>query len=467
MIKDGRFLKSSIVVRFVFVALSLAGVDMAQAQLKNCVSASEMSVIAKDFPQFRNLANGSDYCLDGSQTANLIEGLMFMRKTRFEGIMPQSRDELFSGKFAQDWYGYFIGRIHDFDVQQDCPKGVGAYVYSFGNTMYVCPMLLTANFTSMDRASVFMHEARHIDGFPHVTCRRGPRQGLQGACDTRISAGGSYAVSVETYAQLGRYAPDLHPALRAYAKSSAVIYADEAFDTPVNIDRSPRFLILTQDRRFHRLDLAQAGGVQDLGLAPELGRLVPRGQHLILFPDNKNSQARYVFTRGEGELAQQAGDLAVEYNQMSAAQKSQFVDAHIGAQWVAQIFKDRVKFACDPRGSSTRELSLNGEVASSLLYPNGYDRGMGVIQLQTESGRIFDLSCNRGTPSIVASSLSLDRRFRKLYRSGNDVIGLGMDASLYRVQNGVSSLLVTGYEGQVYELTPAQSFDFFETSLIN
>ena len=74
-----------------------------------------------------------------------------------------------------------------------------------------------------------MHEARHIDGYPHITCSKGPRKGLQGACDNRITDTGSYDVTVETYAQMAEYSPNLHPALRAYSKASAVIYADEAF----------------------------------------------------------------------------------------------------------------------------------------------------------------------------------------------------------------------------------------------
>ncbi len=72
---------------------------------------------------------------------------MFMRKTAFAVSMPTSADELFSGRFASDWYGYFTGRITSFEVQTSCPKGVIAYVYFFGTAMYVCPTALTPKFT--------------------------------------------------------------------------------------------------------------------------------------------------------------------------------------------------------------------------------------------------------------------------------------------------------------------------------
>lgn len=459
MIKDGRF---GIFLRIVF---SLATVTPSATFAKDCIAKTEMAEIARDFPQFRNLA-AADYCLDGSQTANLIESLMFMRKTRFDSIMPSGSDELFSGKFANDWYGYFKGRIDDIDIQSFCQKGVGAYVYSNGSTMYVCPMLLSANFTALDRSSVMMHEARHIDGYPHMTCRRGPREGLQGACDNRISDGGSYAVTVETYAQVARYAPDLNPALRAYAKASAVIYADEAFQTAVRVDRKAQFLVLNRDRAFHTIDVSQGFATQPLGQAPELGHVVMRGQHMILFPENKASLARYLFARNEGEIAQQAGDVALEYNSQSPTDRARLIDVHIGTQWVAQVFPDKIRFACDPRSETKRDVALT-ERPKALLYPNGYDRGAKVAQLQMDSGKVLDIGCNRGTAEVKASTLSLDRGFKKMYRSGTETLGLTEAGLLFRIQNGRSTPLATPFDGHIYELVPTQSYDFFDGSLIN
>ncbi|HMN68523.1 MAG TPA: hypothetical protein PKC28_08285, partial [Bdellovibrionales bacterium] len=253
------------------------------AHANDCISQTEMSEIAASFPQFRSLA-GAEYCLDDSPTAHLLGGIMFMRQTRFAPDMPKSNDDLFSGRFASSWWDYFIGRINEFQVEGSCAKGVVAYVYWFGNTMYVCPMALTANMTALDLASVFMHEARHIDGFPHTTCTHGPRQGLQGACDSRISQGGSYAVTVETYAQLAKYAPDIHPAMRAYSRSSAAIYANEAFETPVRVDLRTQYLIMTDDGEFHELNVVGETATKLAGHAPAVGQIFMRGQHMILYP---------------------------------------------------------------------------------------------------------------------------------------------------------------------------------------
>ncbi len=449
--------------------LALAGFNAAAANeavalTESCISRIEMQEISSHFGQFRELADKGDYCFDGTQTAHLLAGIMFMRKTQFASSMPSSPDELFSGRFAHNWYDYFIGRINEFDVQESCPKGVGAYVYFFGNTMYVCPMLLSDNFTALDRASVFMHEARHIDGFPHTTCKSGPRQGLNGACDNRIGDGGSYAVTVETYAQIAAYGGDLHPALRAYSRSSAIVYADEAFDTPARIARTSQLLAMTQDKGFHALKIgANSVEAKVLGQSPALGHIVMRGQHMILYPDDKNLTAKYVFARNEGEIQQSAGDIASEYNSQSPQQRAELRDVHIGAQWTVKIYSSKAVFSCDPRSEASREISLNGEAAVSLIYPEGYDRAGRRIHLVTQSGRIFELGCEASkTPFLRQSNLTYDESFKRIQKVGTEVVGLTNDGRLFLINGSRSTLLATPLNGQIHEIAPNQSVDFFD-----
>ncbi|MGE4132247.1 MAG: hypothetical protein AB7F86_11455 [Bdellovibrionales bacterium] len=428
----------------------------------DCISQTEMQQIAQHFTQFRNLADKGEYCFDGSHESHLIAGIVFMRKTQFASSMPNSPDQLFSGRFSQNWYQYFIGRISDFEIPSNCPKGVGAYVYFFGNTMYVCPMLLSDNFTALDRASVMMHEARHIDGFPHVTCTHGPRAGLQGACDDKIADGGSYAVSVETYAQLAAYGTDVHPALKSYSRAAAISYADEAFEHQVQIQRQSQFMLMTSDGGFHLLNLSNGIVTTDLGQSPSLGKISMRGQHMILYPEDKSQPARYVFARNEGEIAQQAGDIAVEYNSLTSVERAQWVDVHIGAQWSAQIMKSKIKMGCNPRSSDTTDVSVGGETPAALLYPTGYDRAAPSAHLAMESGKIYEFGCQRGSPFLRASSMTFDQRFKRVLKSGPDVLGLAADGRLFRIQGATSSALQTSLDGRIYELAPNQLVSFFD-----
>ncbi len=438
---------------------TLAGATGAHALPAVCVPQAEMQEIATSFPQFQNYAT-KDYCFDESRDAHLIAGIVFMRKTQFRGPLDHSTDELFSGTFSSNWWNYFIGRINQFEISDSCPKGVVAYVYSFGGkTMYVCSGALTNQYTGLDLASVFMHEARHIDGFPHITCSHGPRQGLQGACDSKISDTGSYAVTVETYSQLAKYAFDIHPALRAYARSASLIYADEAFETPARINRADRFLVLSNDLRITALNLDKT--TQSLGLVPELGHIVMRAQHMILFPDNTANNARYLFVRSEGEIGSSAGNQADEYNALSPTDRASMVDVHISAQWNARVYKTKVRFDCDPRAVSTQELPL-ADSPVGLLYPNGYDRAAKQTQLMTESGKVYDLGCNGKQAFLRVSATTFDQKYQRIYKVGNLELGLTPDGFLREITGASSKPYSLGkLDGTIRQLVPNQAVDFY------
>ncbi|MBC7420345.1 MAG: hypothetical protein H7328_06410 [Bdellovibrio sp.] len=454
------------------IAISVAIFSTAQADLITipttpatdaCVSKAEMQVIAKSFSQFSQYAN-ADYCYDNSQISNLISSIMFMRKTSFAPMIP-SKDELFTGRFASSWWDYFIGRIDTIEIVQSCPKGVIAYVYSFGGkTMYACPAALTEQFSSLDRASVFMHEARHIDGFPHITCSKGVRKGLQGACDQVIADGGSYAVTVETYAQLGKFATDVHPALKAYAKASAVIYADEAFETPIRINRTENLLILTSALEFHLMN-PQTAEYHKVGNAKAAGHIVRRSQHMIMIPDDKNLKAEYVFSVNQGDISQSPSEAMSEYNAQTPTQKENLVDMHIGGQWNVRVYKNLARFVCDPTSATVTDIQMpTGKVPASLVYPAGYDRVNYTVQLTMQSGEIYDLGCVNRKASFAPSATKLDRMYKRIQKAGNVMFGMMADGHLYRIDNGISSPIGLPIDGSIIEIVPQQSFDFYETN---
>lgn len=452
-------------IRALIGLLGLLVAFSAQAE-PTCVSQEEMQEIASHFRQFQQYAQ-DQYCLDGSEDSNLLESLLFMRKTQFEAPMEVSSDELFSGRFQNDWYGYFINRISDIEIDYGCPKGVGAYVYGFfGSKMYVCTMLLTSDFTALDRASVFMHEARHIDGFPHVTCRQGARAGIRGACDDRISDGGSYAVSVETYAQISRYAVDIHPALKAYARAAATTYADEAFVTPVQIDRSEGLIVLASDQNFYRIRKTGANQVetQALGRSPYLGFIAPRAQHLILFPYDKNQGASYVFPKGEGEISQQAGEVARKYNELSPIERNEVLDAHVAAQWTALLYGRKVDLTCDYRSDAITTLSLpQGKDPLGFVYPNGYNRSHPQIFLSFSDGSLFEVGCSSSSRAFIRDSgQRYDVPMRRVHKAGSFVLGMDASGSLYEIKNSQPQALFAKEIDFAFEVAPYGHFDFLD-----
>lgn len=450
-----------------FLFTGLLTILVMPALASDCVSKADMQDIASHFKQFSKYAN-SEFCYDGSQVSHLLSTIMFMRETAFSKDMKKSTDEVFSGRFSSSWYRYFIGRISDINIQKSCPKGVGAFVYGFGTTMYVCPMMLTDSFASLDRASVFMHEARHIDGFPHTTCSQGARKGLSGACDTRIADGGSYAVSVETYAQLARYATDVHPALKAYSMASAVTYADEAFEVPVRIQRDEQLLLMTEDKNLHALRMKNGvAELQALGQAPELGKIVPRGQHLVLVPTAKSSLARYMFTKNEGEISQVPGEPIAEYNSQTPELRSTLVDLHIGTQWVAKIYENKIRFTCNPNSDAVTEVQMPaGKTPVSILYTQGYNRASRSSLLLMNDGEAFEFGCVEGrhSPFLKASTNKVASGIKRAYKLGSQVIALTQDGRLGLMNGTQLDFLQTGLSSSVYEIAPKQFFSFLENN---
>lgn len=433
---------------------------------KTCVSKEEMQEIASHFTQFEPYAQ-AEYCLDGSEISNLLDSLLFMRKTSFKAPMERSHDELFSGRFQNDWYGYFIGRISEIEIDRGCPKGVGAYVYGFfGSKMYVCTMILTSNFTSLDRASVFMHEARHIDGFPHTTCTHGARAGMRGACDRQISEGGSYAVSVETYAQIAKYATDLHPALRAYARAAAVTYADEAFEHPVTVDRFQGLVVLDNEGSFHKVSKSGHGQLttEKIGQIQGVGKIVPRAEQLILFPADTSELAGYVFPRGEGKISQQAGEIARIYNELSPAEKALIVDSHIAAQWSAQIQENAVEFYCNPGSDQTSKITLpGGKEPLGFVYPEGYSRAASSVLISFDNGEVYEAGCqNTSQGYLRATGKTYSVPMKRIHRAGSFVLGVDLAGSLYELVNDQPVLIQAGGIGFAFEIAPYGSFDFFD-----
>ncbi len=434
-------------------------------QAETCIPKSEMQEIARDFRQFQSIAQ-SEYCLDGSQVAALIETLVFMRKMQLSDSMQPSQDQLFSGRFASDWNQYFKERISDIQIERECRKGVAAFVYGFGSTMHVCPMMLKTDFSALDRASIFMHEARHMDGYGHITCRGGARDGLQGACDQSISEGGSYAVSVETFAQLGRYATDLHPALRAYAQTSAAIYAAETFNTPARVDLTEGLLLVSDSKEIFRLDPKDLlSELSEMGSMTGSGRIVMRSQMMILFSDSGQFNGEYLFTKNAGTL-NQVPPIINEFNQQPLAVKQSFQDAHYGGLWSVTVYQDRLVFMCNPHSDQKAELRLPaGEVAVGFVYLDGYNRANKNADLLTASGKVYDLSCrSTSQPSAQPKALKFDQDFKRMYKVAGKTLGLTKDGYLYDVSADGKSIqrLQTKLDGRIQDIAPHQVYQFFE-----
>ena len=137
---------------------------------------------------------------------------------------------------------------------------------------------------------------------------------------------------------------------------------------------------------------------------------------------------------------------------------------HIGAQWSARMYHDHLKFTCDPGSSATNDVSTNGQVPVSALYPTGYDRAAASALFVSESGQIMEFGCSGSRGYVRASTQKFDQYYKRVQRAGSEVLGLTKDGRLFKINGATSSPLQTSADGQIYELVPYQTYRFFDAN---
>jgi hypothetical protein len=138
------------------------------------------------------------------------------------------------------------------------------------------------------------------------------------------------------------------------------------------------------------------------------------------------------------------------------------VDIHIGAQWNARLYKDKVRFACDPRAATTKDVALNGASPIGIVYPSGYDRAAKMALVTTQSGKVLEIGCNGTNAYAKDSTVTLDQKYKSIHKAGNLVLGLTMDGQLREIQgNSSRPFSLGGLDGNIVEIAPNQSVAFF------
>ena len=227
-------------------------------------------------------------------------------------------------------------------------------------------------------------------------------------------------------------------------------------------------MVLTKDKELHGISLATRNArnkIESLGQASALGRIVMRAQHMVLFPEDKTLPAKHMFTKNVGEINQSPGDAFTEYNAQTPAQRSELVDFHSGAQWNAKVYKNNIKFSCDPRAATTSELAFNGPQAVTILHVNGYDRVARTQYVLTTTGALYEFGCTEQLTSFLRPSLQkVDQEYSRIHKVGSSLIGLTKDGKLRKLNGASSTALSTALDGQIFEIAPREVFSFFDSA---
>ncbi len=193
------------------------------AETSTCVDKAQVKDVMKDF-DFYGSAQW-DLCNDKNRLTQVSKALILLK-----GLKLQNATGPFSQNILKEQpYDFFKKRVSKIVFEASCDDSTTtAYViHEQKQIIHICPREQEV----IDTAATLVHEARHLDGYRHVDCKRGlySLQPGNGACDSSYELKGSYAINVDFYLKVASTS-SVSPALRQFAKSNTLYYLTERFN---------------------------------------------------------------------------------------------------------------------------------------------------------------------------------------------------------------------------------------------
>lgn len=216
----------------------LAGAAHADVNASKCLDAARVQKINSQFQVVvDNDRQGNpgvpplDSCDPASIQYKLFQAIMYIEDLPVLTINPDSYDQNVMTDVPEKYFTDRIEVIH-FDPADSSPCADGnaaAYVrHGEGKIMHICPVSKDSDLLYM--VTILIHEARHVEGYGHVTCSHGRWAGqFFGGCDPNYEYRGAYAVETEFNIRLSR-TNGIPPEIRESARGLAVETFLDNFD---------------------------------------------------------------------------------------------------------------------------------------------------------------------------------------------------------------------------------------------
>lgn len=379
---------------------------------EKCLQVEDVQAVQGHFRQFRTFtASGTGEICRGEGIDDtwfeVLRSVLALQRLSVNGtIVRDEQDDLTRRPIQEkDWWGYFTQRANDFVILPaycDSNPGVVAFVYSFRRGQ----INLCQRFFEMDpgaQIEVLMHEVRHFDGHPHVTCTQGNEAGTPGACDDVITRGGSYAVSVQVSVELA-FVDQLSLDDRALAEASATYSVSNKFNTRTKVKVREYIYLANEAGELHRADLTKLPRTEFVAKLAAPARVLSNGSQLTIFPLD-SAQAAYRRSRDLTVNVQGLGAFANLYNAKSPQEREAMGAAnYLGFGGITE--NDVIHAFC---GKSATGLSQHrvaqGPVKALLnLMPRSTDVENVVV---TDAGEALLLTCNQDTGAMRTTPTSL------------------------------------------------------------
>jgi hypothetical protein len=212
-----------------------------------CISQAKADQYLRDFSVDTASFGGVELCNPQVDTKKLLNDLRLLEEGRFGNAVPNN---LIRGFIPADqYYNWMKAQTRGIERGQDVP-----YATAYNSGGYFTMQDGWAELSTLGRVGTVVHEARHTQGYYHISCTQGPYIGTGVAgCDRDYQYGGSHAIEMEYYARVSVAGENFHPIYKKMARLMAMGRSNFVFNqTP--LQQKETLMILTVSGRAYLLN---------------------------------------------------------------------------------------------------------------------------------------------------------------------------------------------------------------------
>lgn len=370
----------------------------------DCIPYQDLKEISDEFSQFDKFVRKkqAEYCEKdlGEQWFKIGKSLELLKNiSPNEPALDQQDGFTYKAISEKDWWSYFTNRARKFSIQSNCREGVVAYVRPFfgGGRINLCPFFFEFNISS--QASVMMHEVRHFDGHGHTRCTQGNENGMSGACDSKITSGGSYAISVQTLVGMAR-SNDIPESEKALVEAESVYMAFNKFNTVPKLKINRAMVLSNGIGEVYNWNL-ETNETTLMKTLENPAKVLASGNFMTLYPVDTNLDA-YRKSADLNEIIEKPGLFAEAYNADTLTERDKYQTVNYMGS--GGYLKDNTLYTlCNRRAGTIDSTNLDNKGQFTRILSISKRNAPQEIEnfLLSESGDLLSFECDGISSSKV------------------------------------------------------------------
>jgi hypothetical protein len=435
--------------RLLILILALFSFSQAQAAEASvaCLNGQEVRDIQSQLKV--NMAEPlKDLCARDSHGVQIFRILNLLKKMQISAAPLEGRYN--QNIVGTDFWGFLTKRIRTVSEapaeDTRCARGAMAYVdqKSSANVAFVCPLFFDNSYSDYEKASVLLHEARHVEGHAHVMCLAGNKVANSGGCDERIEDKGAYAVTIETMAKMALRGINIPLEERQKIRLNLLNYL-ESFNELVNGVGNSGIYLQSQDGKQAFL---YDGAV--LTPAPTLAKthLVSRGLSLIAVPVSSKADGFGVDVfRSKLDSIPAVGGCILDYNKLPLPERRPLVDIVADGAFSACIYENTIVGRIGNGKGADARATIPGKIRSVFTSEEIRDANQDSFFVKTSKKEFFRVRFTEKETFEVTKVKDPAVGFGQLFFFNSDLTGLTEDGRLMKIDFETNDwVLIPGLE---------------------